>query len=133
VIGRPSIPQEQIAFIRRISGDHPDWGEDKVAEELAAKLGIQHSASTIRRYMVSRGGTPGGDQTWRTSVRNRATELWACDFLTQYTALFAVVYVFVILEIGSRRIVHINITTAMTLRVSSSTTTTASSVSVVSK
>ena len=41
-----------------------------------------------------------GEQTWRTFVRNHSKEIWACDFLTQYTALFAVAYVFVILEIG---------------------------------
>ena len=114
-IGRPPIPLEHIAFIRRMSGGHPEWGEDKIAEELAAKFGIEHSASTIRRYMVSRCNGPRGDQTWCTFVRNHAKALWACDFLTQYTALFAVVYVFVIMEISSRRIVHVNVTTAPTL------------------
>jgi hypothetical protein len=42
--------------------------------------------------------------------------IWACDFLTQYNAFFAVAYVFVILEIGSRRIVHVNVTTVPMLR-----------------
>ncbi len=114
-IGRPRIPGEHIAFIRRISGDHPEWGEDKIAEELAAKFGIQHSASTIRRYMVPRRSTPRGDQTWRTFVRNHAKEVWACDFLTQYTAFFDVVYIFVVMEIGSRRIIHANVTANPTL------------------
>jgi hypothetical protein len=114
-IGRPRIPGAHIAFIRRISGDHPEWGEDRIAEELAAKFGVEHAASTIRRYMVSRGRPPRGDQTWRTFVRNHAKEIWACDFLTRYTALFTIAYVFVIMEIDSRRIVHINVTTNPTL------------------
>ena len=114
-VGRPCIPREHIAFIRRISGDHPEWGEDKIAEELAAKFDIQHSPSTIRRYMVPRQGPPHRKQTWRTFIRNHAKEVWACDFLTQYTAFFAVAYVFVIIEIGSRRIVHVNVTTSPTL------------------
>ncbi len=38
--GRPPIPMEHIALIRRISSDHPEWGEDKIAEELAIKLGV---------------------------------------------------------------------------------------------
>ncbi|MBU1495155.1 MAG: helix-turn-helix domain-containing protein, partial [Actinobacteria bacterium] len=96
-IGRPRIPRTHIAFIKRISADQPGWGEDKSAEELAAKFGVKHSPSTIRRYMVPR--TPRGDQTWRTFVRNHAKELWACDFLTQYTAFFAIAYVFVVMEI----------------------------------
>ena len=114
-LGRPRIAQEHIAFIRRMSGDHPEWGEDKIAEELAAKFGVEHSPSTIRRYMLPGNRSPRGDQTWRTFVRNHAKELWACDFLTQYTTFFAVVYIFVIMEIGSRRIVHVNVTTSPTL------------------
>ncbi|MFC1572654.1 hypothetical protein ACFL6M_03545 [Candidatus Eisenbacteria bacterium] len=60
-------------------------------------------------YMASR--TPRGDQTWRTFVRNHAGELWACDFLTQYTAFFVTAYVFIIMQIDTRRIVHVNVTT----------------------
>jgi hypothetical protein len=71
-----------------MSGDHPEWGEDRIAEELAAKFRIEHSASTIRRYMVPRQGPPRGTQTWRTFARNHSKEVRACDFLTQYTALF---------------------------------------------
>lgn len=115
-IGRPRIPRKHIAIIKRISGDHPEWGEDKIAEELAAKFGVQHSTSTIRRYMVPRLTTPRGDQTWRTFVRNHSKELWACDFLTQYTAFFAVAHVFVIMEIDSRRIVNVDVTSNPSLR-----------------
>ncbi len=59
--------------------------------------------------------TPRGDQTWRTFIRNHAREVWACDFLTQYTAFFAIAYVFVVLEVGTRRIVHVNVTSHPTL------------------
>jgi hypothetical protein len=113
--GRPRTPQDHIGFIQRISRDHPEWGEDKIAEELTAKFGIQHSTSTVRRYMIPRGNTPRGDKTWRTFVRNHAKELWACDFLTQHTAFFTVICVFVIMEIDSRRIVHVNVTANPTL------------------
>ena len=114
-IGRPRIPRTHIGFIQRISRTHPEWGEDRIAEELAAKLGVHHSGSTVRRYMVPRGASPGRDQSWRTFIQNHATEVWACDFLTQHTAFFAIVYVFVVLEIGSRRVVHVNVTTNPTL------------------
>ena len=113
--GRPRIPMLHIHFIRRISTDHPEWGEDKIAEELAAKFGVSHSGSTVRQYMVPRRCPPRDNQTWRTFVKNHAGQLWSCDFVTQYTALFSVVYVFVVMEIASRRIVHFNVTTAPTL------------------
>ncbi|MBM3286726.1 MAG: hypothetical protein FJY88_05165, partial [Candidatus Eisenbacteria bacterium] len=41
--------------------------------------------------------------------------VWACDFLTQHTAFFAVAYLFVVMEIESRRIVHVNVTRNPTL------------------
>ncbi len=113
--GRPRIPREHIAFIRRISGDHPEWGEDRIAEEFDAKFGIHHAASTIRRYLVRRTDGPCKTQTWHTFIQNHAKEVWACDFLTQYTAFFAMVYVLVIMEVGSRRIVHYHVTTNPTL------------------
>jgi putative transposase len=112
--GRPRIPREHRAFIRRISGDHPDWGEDKIAEELEAKFGVHHAGSTVRQYMIVR-RPPRAKQTWRIFINNHAKQVWACDFLTQHTAFFAVVYVFVIMEVGSRRIVHVNVTTNPTL------------------
>jgi len=114
-VGRPRIPREHINFIRRISGDHPDWGGEKIAEELAAKFGIKHSPTTIRQYRVPLPNTPRGDQTWRTFIRNHGKAVWSCDFLTQHTAFFAVAYIFVIMEIGSRRIVHVNVTRNPTL------------------
>ena len=112
--GRPRIDAEHIALIRRISSAHPEWGEDRIAEEMAIKLGVRHSASTIRRYMVDR-RTPRDGQTWRTFIRNHATQIYSCDLLTQYTALFTVVYIFVVMEIASRRIVLINVTNSPSL------------------
>jgi putative transposase len=109
--GRPRIPAEHIAFIRRISAEQPGWGEDRIAEELAMKLGVHHSTSTIRRYMV-RQRKPRGGQTWKTFVKNHGSQIFAVDFLTQPTALFTVVYILVVMEIASRRIVLINATTS---------------------
>jgi len=109
-IGRATIPREHIDFIRRISADNPSWGEDKIFEELDLKLGIKHSTSTIRKYMVKR-PSPGAQQTWRTFIKNHGREIFACDFMTQHTALFTVIYVFVVMELNTRRIVHVNVTT----------------------
>jgi putative transposase len=107
--GRPRIPAEHIALIRRVSIDQPAWGEDRSSEELGLKLGTRHSTSTIRKYMVRERELRRG-QTWRTFIRNHASQVFAADFLTQYTALFTTVYVFVVMHVTSRRIVLINAT-----------------------
>jgi putative transposase len=49
-------------------------------------------------------------QHWRTFVRNHAQAIVACDFLVAVTARFQLLYVLVVMEIGSRRIVHCNVT-----------------------
>jgi hypothetical protein len=59
--------------------------------------------------MVRR-STPRGRQTWKTFINNHARQVFAMDFLTQTTAFFAVVYIFVVMELGSRRIVATNAT-----------------------
>jgi putative transposase len=43
-------------------------------------------------------------------VRNHARETLACDFFVVVTATFRLVYVFLVLDIGTRRIVHWNVT-----------------------
>ena len=113
-VGRPKISDVHIDFIRRISGDHPEMGSQKVADELYLKFGIKHSPETIRKYRLPRRG-PRGNQTWRTFVKNHAHEIFACDFLTQHTIALRVFYIFVVMEVGSRRIVHFNVTEHPTL------------------
>ncbi len=83
-IGRPSIPRSHISLIRRISSDHPEWGEDRIALELKTKLGVEHAPSTIRRYMAARKGDGSPvSTTWRTFLTGHASELWTMDLTTQ--------------------------------------------------
>jgi hypothetical protein len=41
--GRPPIPAELQALIRRIANENPSWGEERIANELLLKIGIQVS------------------------------------------------------------------------------------------
>jgi transposase InsO family protein len=43
-------------------------------------------------------------------VRNHARAIVACDFFVSVTARFRILYVFVAMEVGSRRILHTNVT-----------------------
>lgn len=49
-------------------------------------------------------------QSWNTFVRNHARALLACDFMVAVTARFQNLYIFVVTEIGTRRIHHSNVT-----------------------
>ena len=70
--GRPAILQKHIEFIRKISSDHPEYGEDRIALELEVKFGIRHACSTVRRYMVKRRSGPEDSQAWRSFLKNQA-------------------------------------------------------------
>ena len=113
--GRPCIDRQHIAFIKRISGDHPDYGEDRIALELEIKFGIKHSPATVRKYMVKPSRPRGDSMTWRTFLKNQADAIWMCDFCVQQTVRFKALYVFVIMELGSRKVVHVNVTQHPTL------------------
>jgi putative transposase len=51
-------------------------------------------------------------QTWETFLANHAPHVWASDFLQTYDAFFRVIFLFFIIEHGSRRVVHIAVTRA---------------------
>ena len=113
--GRPAIPNEHIDFIRRISSDHPEYGEDRIALELEVKFGIRHACSTVRRYMVKGRLGPTDSHTWRSFLKNQAKGMWSCDFFVQHTVGFRVLYVFVVMEIANRKVIHTHVTEHPTL------------------
>jgi transposase InsO family protein len=98
-------------LIAMMAAANRTWGEERIAAELLVKLGIRVSPRTVRRYMPSRPprARP-GTQAWSTFVRNHARSVLASDFLVVVTATFRVLYVFVVLEVGTRRILHWNVT-----------------------
>jgi hypothetical protein len=108
-VGRPPIPRAHVELIRRMSRENPTWGEDRIADELRFKLGITHSTSTVRKYMARRCG-PRDGQGWLRFLTNHSNAVFACDFLVQHTARFELVYVFVVMEVATRRIALINTT-----------------------
>jgi transposase InsO family protein len=105
------VPLETRRLIARLARENPLWGEEAIASHLLLKLGLRLSPRTVHRYMPKppRSG-PWGDLRWSTFIRNHAQALVACDFFTAVTATFQVLYVFVLMEVGSRRILHINVT-----------------------
>jgi transposase InsO family protein len=98
-------------LIAEMAAVNRTWGEERIASELLVKLGIQVSPRTVRRYMSRAAPRDGArSQTWTTFVRNHASALLACDFFVTVTATFRVLYVFVVLDVGTRRILHWNVT-----------------------
>ncbi len=109
--GRPPIPLKIQALIRRMANENPSWGEERIANELLLKLGIQVSPRTVRKYLPRRSpGRPRGDLRWSTFLRLHAQGIIACDFMVVVTATFRLLYVFVVIEHRRRRLIHCNVT-----------------------
>jgi putative transposase len=112
--GRPALPKNLQALIRRMALENPSWGQERIANELLLKLGLRVSPRTVRKYMPGHCvGGPGKRcqaQRWSTFIRNQAKGIVACDFCVAVTATFRLLYVFVMIEHKSRRLIHVNIT-----------------------
>ncbi len=68
-------------------------------------------ATYYPKYMIKcLRGQPGGDQRWSTFVANHAKAIVECDFLTVVTVTFKCLYVFVVIELGARKLLHIHVT-----------------------
>ena len=112
--GRPPIPADLQRLIRRMAHENPTWGQERIANELLLKLGLRVSLQTVWKYMPTRldrgRGHRVSSQGWRTFVRNHAPAILACDFCVVVTATFRLLYVFVLMEHATRRILHIEVT-----------------------
>jgi transposase InsO family protein len=110
-VGRPRVTAEVRDLIRRLATENPTWGEKRMADELLLKLQIRLSPRTVAKYRKQLPGPRRSrDQRWSTFLKNHAQAIVACDFFTVVTATFRIIYVFVALEIGSRRLVHFHAT-----------------------
>jgi putative transposase len=112
--GRPPIPADLRALISRMARENPTWGEERMANELLLKLGLRVSPRTVRKYLP-RSRNPGlkpgvSSQRWLTFVHNHAKAIVACDFCVVVTATFRLLYVFVVMEHATRRMLHANVT-----------------------
>jgi putative transposase len=112
--GRPALPMDLRALIRRMALENPTWGQERIANELLLKLGLRVSPRTVRKYIPGYcAGGPGKrclSQRWSTFLRNQAKGIVVCDFCVAITATFRMLYVFVVIEHTSRRLLHVNVT-----------------------
>ena len=114
--GRPQIDAELRGLIRRMSMEKPLWGAPRIHGELL-KLGFEVAQSSVAKYMVKRRAPP--SQGWRTFLHNHAPDIAAMDLFVVPTVGFDLLYGLVIVRLGRRDLVWINVTanpTAMVAR-----------------
>jgi len=106
---QPRLAEETIALIRRMWAENPLWGAERIRGELL-KLGIEVAKRTIQRYGPKKRAPRGPSQTWSTFLKTHAKDVWACDFVPAIDLSFRQLFVFFIVELESRRVVHFSVT-----------------------
>jgi len=106
---KPKVAAETIALIRQMAKDNRLWGAERIRGELL-KLGLHVCKRTIQKYMRGvRTQQPGG-QRWATFLRTHADQIWACDFLQITDLFFRPLFAFFLIELRSRRVIHVGVT-----------------------
>ncbi len=103
------IDAETIALIKQMASENPLWGAERIRGELM-KLEIKVAKRTIQKYMRQAKPARPPSQSWRTFLKNHGHEIWACDYLPITDIFFRQLYAFVIVELASRKIIHIGVT-----------------------
>jgi len=106
---RPPLAPETIAPTRELAGANRPWGAERIRGELL-EVGIRGAKSTIRRYRRDARPPRRAGQPWTTFLRNHAGDIRACDFLPVTDLFFRPVFAFVVIALGTRRVVHIGVT-----------------------
>ena len=110
---KPRISQETVALIQEMARDNRLWGAERIRGELL-KLSIHVSKRTIQKYMRAVHTTRPHGQTWRTFIHTHAQQLWACDFLPVTDLFFRSLFAFFIVELHSRKVIHVGVTRSPT-------------------
>ncbi len=97
-------------LIRRLSGESPLWGPDRI-RDLLLLLGYEAPcAETIRKYMVKPRRPRPETTNWLPFLRNHLDCSWAIGFFTVTTLRFRVLYVFLVSDHARREVLHLAVT-----------------------
>jgi len=110
---KPRLSPETISLIKVMAATNRLWGAERIRGELL-KLDIHVSKRTIQKYMKHARPKRARGQNWKTFLRNHAGEIWACDFLQLTDLFFRPLFAFFLIELKSRKVIHVNVTRSPT-------------------
>lgn len=116
-VGRPKVDQSVQRLVLRIKKENILWGVPRIFGELQ-KLGIKVSMTTIRNILKSNGLDPATHKpklSWREFIK-RHKNVWEVDFLTVETLFLKTLYVFVIIDVHTRKLIDIKVADSPTAK-----------------
>jgi hypothetical protein len=104
--GRPQMKSELRQLVLRFARENPKWGYRRIHGELVG-LGIRIAPSTIWRILRDNDLGPAprrGELGWSEFLRQQASGIIACDFLTVETIALKRLYVWFFIHLETRRV-----------------------------
>ncbi len=109
----PKVAPETVALIKEMAKNNWLWGAERIHGELLT-LGIRVCKRTIQKYMRQVGSSSPRGQNWATFLHNHAADIRACDFLQVSDFFFRSLFACFIIELQSRTVIHMAVTTSPT-------------------
>ena len=110
--GRPPVDRQIRDLVLRLAAENPTWGHRRIQGELVG-LGYQVAASTVWKILHRAGVEPAprrAGPTWHQFLATQAHAILACDFFTVDTVFLRRIYVLFFLELATRRVHVVGVT-----------------------
>ena len=110
--GRPSVTENIVDLILDMKRSNWDWGAQRISDELGL-LGIVIQKRTVQRILKEYGfitrKTRITPPTWSTFLKSHK-ELWAMDFASVIDLKCLQIFILVVIDVTSRKLILINVT-----------------------
>ncbi len=103
VVPRHTIPDATRTLVIRLATENPTWGYRRIQGELR-KLGIQVSATSIRRILAVHRPPPQRREAWTQFMRAQASSIIACDLFTVESIHLRTLHVLFFIDLHTRRV-----------------------------
>ena len=110
--GRPRVAAVIRGLVVRMARENPTWGHRRIHGELVG-VGYRVAPATVWNILRMAGLDPAPRRTgptWREFCQAQAKTMLACDFFAVDTVLLRRIYVFFIMEVGTRRVQILGVT-----------------------
>ena len=105
----PRLSLETITLIKQMAAHNRLWGAERLRGELL-KLDIRRSQTDHPKVYAAGSPTTSLWTDLEDVLHNHAAEIWACDFLQVTDLFFRPLFAFFIIELQSRKVIHVHVT-----------------------